>query len=119
MSDREILEKAIQKAVDGGWDRAIKLTVTVKSVSDAFTNDGAITPIQRKGSYEWENYAPVIFSKDFAKALWGEELHSEEYDSPIPRFPDAKKLDVRPHWQYHLQAMVISDEPIKYLGDNI
>jgi len=28
-------------------------------------------------------------------------------------------IDDAPKWQYHLMLMVISDDPIKYLGENI
>lgn len=51
-----------------------------------------------------------IYRHDFAKALWG--------DKPYYRF-DGDTLETPKQWQYHLQQMVISDDPIKYLGDNI
>lgn len=53
---------------------------------------------------EWENYMvyQIIFSHDFARAFWK--------DTPIV-------LDVgfQSGWCYHLQQMVLEEEPLKYL----
>jgi len=45
-------------------------------------------------------YQSLIFSHDFAKAFWGKGWH--------------KHINKR-EWQYHLQRMVIQEEPLKYL----
>jgi len=47
----------------------------------------------------------TIFSHDFAKAFWGEETVDEAYRS----FPKRE-------WQYHLQQMVLKENPIQYLA---
>ena len=60
--------------------------------------------------------------QDFAKALWGEELHHETFIVPkelSKRFAGTTDLSVKPIWQYHLQQIVIADDPTKYLGDNL
>lgn len=46
----------------------------------------------------------VIFNHDFAKALRGEKKIIVGMIEP---------------WKYHLQQMVIADDPIKYLGENL
>lgn len=106
-----ILEQAIQKAIDGGWNATLDGSTLRKIGSEG-------KPYAWIGAATWGS-KDLIFSHDFAKALWGEELFAEEFDSPIPRFPEAKKLDIRPVWQYNLQQMVIAEDPIKYLGDHI
>lgn len=112
MSNQEILEKAIQKAVDNDWQPfRYNSELTPRIVVDWYEVDSM--------SGTEDNWKLFIFNHDFAKALWGEELFSEEYDSPSPRFPDAKKIDIRPIWQYHLRNMVVADDPIKYLGENL
>lgn len=114
MTQGQILEKAIQKAIDGGltgyW--ADRYRSCVERGELEYLTDG--NNIEHGQTVE-----ALIFNHDFAKALWGTELHSEEYDTPYPRFPDAKKLDIKPLCQYHLQQMVISEGPIQYLGENI
>ena len=66
MYDEVILDKAVQKAAKNGWD----------------------------GNIESSGYAPLIFNKDFARALFGDD------------------------WEKHLQAMVIAPDALKYLSDN-
>lgn len=45
----------------------------------------------------------IIFNHDFAKALWGGEIQV------VPADPYT-----RVNWKYHLQQMVIADDPIDY-----
>jgi len=95
VSNKEILEKAIQKAIDGGWNPDQTGFKTVKEVWSWYDLD-------RRGMK-----AMLIYSKSFAKALWGEDYIAN------------KKMFANHAWQYHLQNMVIVDNPIKYLGENI
>lgn len=97
MTHAEILEKAIQKAIDGGWK------------ADAV---GMVTIIP-KGWLEHDHYKAIIFNHDFAKALWG--INSEPISSDISKDSEL----IKSIWQYHLQQMVIADDPVKYLGDNL
>lgn len=87
--------------------------------------------------FELEEWAKIyIFSHDFAKAFWGEETffngykfqytnkqHIEdfkyalEYSNDLDRLTDIlEDEEIKlPTWQYHLQQMVLEEEPIKYL----
>jgi len=103
MTHQEILEKAISKAIAGGWQPS-----TVDLEEDGWWKwDGmhlcaaADDDSQRNG---W-HYA-VIFNHQFAKALWGE-----------PKLKDS--TDENLGWQHHLQMMVIADDAIEYLGKNL
>jgi hypothetical protein len=53
----------------------------------------------------------LIYDKQFARALWGEQKSDvwNDYDIPKPGTG----------WQHHLQQMVIADDPIAYLADNL
>ncbi|RTK93202.1 hypothetical protein EKI60_06250 [Candidatus Saccharibacteria bacterium] len=101
MSTQEILEKAIQKAIDGGWEHGIPAD-HLQIVEDK----GGILFYYQNPPYD------LIFNHDFAKALWGEE-------AGVLNFPEGKIHLQSPLWQYHLQQMVIADDPIKYLGENL
>lgn len=118
MTNQEILTKAIKKAIAGGW--------TVNNWTDC---DDFEWRLDVDTEYEIENLCMVvtgmgeefylgthniIFDHDFAKALWGET---------VDLFPAYNHMSdtLEPHraWQYHLQAMVIAEDPIKYLGENL
>lgn len=66
-----------------------------KAVKNGFTWD-------KIWSFEYPDYYALIFSHSFAKAFWGEET--------ITYFEDSPKC-----WQYHLQQMVLEEEPLKYI----
>jgi len=117
-----ILEKAIQKAVNNGWnpiwgqphtprlqDCKNDLLITT-NISKGTQLDSDITIYWKsKGSllYDASLYW-TIFNHDFAKALWGERKAGDEYlGQPM----------IREGWQYRLQQMAIADYPIKYLGE--
>ena len=106
MTTEEILEKAISKATDRGWDGTI-------------TNH-YFTLYDFKGTYT----EPFIFNHNFAKALWPAtvEIDTEpeyaEGDQEIGGIPWNTHETVEA-WSYHLQQMVLAEDPIKYLGENI
>lgn len=134
MENKEILEKAIRKAIKGGWlpyqskvktiyvnnyryedDHAGELKTIIYTIS--YDNGSGL--IAKTGVHE------LIFNHDFAKALWGEEKldrYNLETDTAIDSLWDGgpEYFDfLGKTWQYHLQQMVISDDPIKYLGGNL
>lgn len=100
MSNQEILEKATKKAIDGGW-------------TGRGTNVDNIVQEAMHQIYEPEfSVTDIIFNHDFAKALWpGKGLGIMEYRR-------GREVEAE-HWRYHLQRMVVADDPIKYLGENI
>lgn len=118
MSNQEILEQAIQKAIDSGYE-LVKNPDWLWKVGEG-TATGLcihIVPDEKKVglityiSYPI-NYERIIFNHDFAKALWG----GCKFCNPSAgRFTK----DHPNHWQSILQQMVIAGNPIKYLGENI
>jgi hypothetical protein len=57
----------------------------------------------------------IIYDHDFAKALWGDkpEHYADEYE------PTSGGQLHWYHWEYMLAEMVISEDPIKYLSENM
>lgn len=103
MSNQQILEKAIQKAIDGGWHGRLDKTV----ISGTWVVAGGLH-IKLDGAPPKE----VLYDHSFAKTLWGAETLSPNYgDMEMLNEPDYA-------WEHHLQQMVIAPDPIKYLGDN-
>lgn len=62
-----------------------------------------------------DNWAEVlgtyVFSHDLAKALWGDDGRVAVIGVDYRSWPTV--------WEYHLQQMVISEDPVKYLGEHI
>lgn len=59
----------------------------------------------------------LIYGHQFAKALWGEDTQlGWEFECDNCLLPT---MDWLKAWEFHLQAMVIANDPIKYLGENI
>lgn len=101
MSNQEILTKAITQAIAGGW--ITNLLVYPYEVESNFVTIHYLEEDADMHAYE------IIFNRGFAKALWG--------DKPIIEKPP---IEIRvSKWQYHLQQMVVAEDPIAYLGANI
>lgn len=103
MTNKEILKRAIQKAIEGGYP--------VTNVDGLMVVDGGIDKF----------LFSLIQMRRFAKVLWGNhEVKRPIYvDIPIGDTSIAPTVKTQPNWQYHLQQMVIAEDPIKYLGKNI
>lgn len=113
MTKQQILEKVIQKAIDGGW----KYPNQFSGIPESYAN--WLLP---------DRYPQLIFNPDFAKALWGEE---DEWTTtkctcggrihPLMDMhdPECKRVKANRGYKFHLQQMVIAEDPIKYLGDNL
>lgn len=122
MTNLEILTKAIQKAIDGGW---------VPKTPDDETMDLPLKTAQDVIEYwdldwkemDWpDTYCHIIFNHDFAKALWGEELDycmACERSHSCSADCDMGCGNCTQGWKFHLMLMVIAEDPIKYLGENI
>lgn len=109
MSDIDVVLKAIDKATENGWDKA-------EIWLDVMTNHVALPAMN--------NYIfKLIFSHDFAKALWGEELVCQncgDFESKKVHDPYcSEQMFYYPNFHWHLQEMVIADDPIAYLKENI
>ena len=98
MKNEEILRKAIEKAIKNGfrWNHPLGLSWSLWAISrDIYT---------------------VIFSHDFAKAFFGEEIKSLYKTSEMRKALNEEILICKkPAWQLHLQQMVLEEEPLKYL----
>jgi hypothetical protein len=112
VTNQQILEKAIQKAIDGGWSygRITDLAVIIHNGKVSFIPRNDVPSIEK-----------IIYSHDFAKALWGEEpMRAYQWHRTISREgEDLIESGGKHNWQYHLQQMVIAPDSIKYLGEHL
>jgi len=104
MTDKEVLQKAIEKAMDNGWMIGVNKAQIL--IHDAYNN--TIQKIRIMGSSSVEiDVQVIIFSHDFAKAFWGEKMEYLELAGQI--------CSDEPIWKYELQKMVLEENPIDYL----
>lgn len=108
MTRKEVLTLALRKAADNGW-AVDKFDVTL---------DGSLINFYHEGA--WGGTTPrdslvVLFSHDFAKALWGSVFMLRYGEDKYPYAADR----LVPAWQYHLQQIVIADDPIWYLAEHV
>lgn len=116
MTNQQILEKAIEKAVANGWKPlAMDYASVDKSGHIVFFKHG-------NKFYQFSPYQ-VVYDHEFAKALWGDR--PEEYltfAALSASNHSEENIDTRgllPFWQYRLMEMVIAADPIAYLGQHL
>jgi hypothetical protein len=122
MSNEEILTKAIEKALANGWNMfrfaGLVKSWNVNEQEFAYQSwlygridDRLVYPLK-------VSLNDVIFSHDFAKAFFKVDCRCEchkrhgilrEEHSPVESC--CKCAD----WEWHLQQMVLEEDPIKYL----
>ena len=103
VTNKDILEKAVQKAIDGGFEAKL---------ADGWVQSGNLhARTDGKAPYD------IIFSHSFAQSLWGDTPLNFDNNNTLVAYED--RMYNEPIWQYHLQQMVINDNPIAYLRENI
>lgn len=107
MTNQEILKRAIEKAYPGAYDIDIRLGPIHFKLPSGETNKTISRTFYSKES--------LIYSKEFAKAFFGEEELAvfSHFDSDGE--DEVNVYDYPTCWEFHLQQMVISPDPIRYL----
>ena len=107
MTDKEILQKAIEKAGKNGFDLK-KWRIFMHHGNDVIDMDldHEVKAILLIG----QTYA-LIFSHDFARAFWGNKKSKRMHFDDGSHY--YKVIDEG--WQYHLRDMVLEAEPLKYM----
>ena len=117
MNDKQILEAVMRRAIEGGYHvfgntwSYFKNNYKIRKDMSLFRLGWIISPVEDPNTeYDIE---VVIFSHDFAKALWREDYANFYAD---------RGDDIT--WQGrnyigHLMELVACKEPIKYLGHRV
>ena len=120
MKNEEILKKAIEKAVKGGYkpvQKSFDYLMNFETRYKATSMSGEAIQYALKEKYHYS----YIFSHDFAKAFWGDEEVCKACDGNYKVLPygcghhTTGCPDHIPAWQYHLKHMVLEEEPLLYL----
>jgi hypothetical protein len=106
MTDTEVLKKAIEKAVENGWDKwGWKNFQVVMGGIAFYDGKGDFVSQERTGNLD-SDY-DVIFDHSFAKAFWA--------DGKVLLAGKLVEVSKETAWQENLQQMVLYENPIDYL----
>jgi hypothetical protein len=127
----KIMQKALEKAISNGFERKGMFDPGFKvRVENTFYNRKQLWIENEDDTTVVASLSDILFSHEFAKALWGEEFNNfrigEVYytnDNPY-KYSDDDNAGINPvrcakvtqeSWKYHLQQMILEEDPIKYL----
>lgn len=110
MNTSQILHRAVKIAAANGWISEVTPPPETWVVLAIEHNRGSIKAYSKSTALVW-SHTFSIFDHDFAKALWGENF-------AIFPYGNAKAIG-NVAWAYHLQEMVMADDPMKYLEEHI
>lgn len=121
MSDKERIQKILERAIKGGWlcnkNRIVKKIFVMYEPNFSPGIHVDIHYTKRRKNRFWNDgflfycINDLIFNHDFAKAFWGEEGIKEViYDEDGNK---GGKWIIA--WKYRLQQMVLEKEPLRYL----
>ena len=111
MTDKEVLQKAIEIAIENGLKtKDVNYYTFNRMVGDVMFDDVRKDSWAMLDTYDCYN---LLFSHDFAKAFWGEGsswLH--EVAKSVSKQDEAETMK---DWEVNLQQMVLEENPIDYL----
>ncbi len=112
LKDNSILLKALKKAVPFKWYDDLVTDVDTEPDGDI------VILLNDKMWFNFDQPYQVIFSHGFAKAFWGEGYiwfrkamgWKEKCEPDLLR-----QTSMKQDWQYHLEKMVLYENPFNYL----
>lgn len=127
MKNERIIEKAVQIALDRGWefDNLDKWMWSAIRKTDTVMNNWYYILLTYNGAEKTIDVERIIFDHDFARALFGngEDSRKQGFNLVTGKPMTSEELAELPRdlelWKRRLQEMAIADDPIKYLGENI
>ena len=133
LTNKQILEKAIEKAIKNGFEFIQSSSKGQKIQWDTFRLDGKIFSFwTNKALWQQNGLFEVIFSHDFAEAFWtinkkcwSCEKHGikamyvapwkQKYCNDCGKKLKLIEFDQTEDYLYHLSEMVMKKEPLKYI----
>ena len=113
MKDKEVLQKSIEIAMENGMSPK---TIDKGAFFQIYwLNKGRGGSKLDKVGFSMEDCYGVIFSHDFAKAFWKNDFWAAHISTPVGDNDNGLGMRMSHRWQYHLQQMVLQENPINYL----
>lgn len=111
----EILEKAIRKAMTGGFFKQLEKTLWVIHPGNDVGRLLVCVPDFKDEVSHHIAATEVIYDHDFAKCLWGEGWAWFTEGTSGDTLPSGNYIN----WRGHIANMAVADDPIIYLEKNI
>ncbi len=112
MNNQEILQKAMRRARKNGYNKQMERRLAKENGIDITIEpgEGLVSSVEK---YSIPTRLMVL-SHDFAKAFWPGKRLIQVTDAYLD---DINEIDggTLHEWQFHLQQMVLEEDPIKYL----
>ena len=125
MTNKQILKRAINKAIKNGWDKrgaeeVVIETETYEDLEKALKMPFPpidiiyfITPKSKGGNRVEVDMINLIFDHSFAECFFGKEWKDGDTIS-VPMSEILAQENIK-KWQHHLRQMVLKKEPLKYI----
>ena len=116
MTEAEILTKSVDRAVANGWlgirDSGYRFDGVVFRQGTIRVNASLL---ERK-SWLFRHYSQILFSEDFVEAFFGSARHQWVSLVHCSRCGvDYESTDTERCWQYHLDQLLLTPQPLQYL----
>lgn len=108
VTDASIVAQALQKAIDNGYSLGEGEQDKLVDYAQFLLDQGVVMAI--------------LVQHKFCQALWGEREERNATPEELSNYRGnigGAKYTVNEGWQYHLQRMIMSKDPIEYLAKNI
>ncbi len=120
MTNKEILQKSIEKAEKNGFNFIQSIFETMEKYEIKKCNNKYIDfyTYSKTGSkaHSYSHINELIFNHDFAKAFWGiKGIWCPKCNTKYTHCDCEFNATICDYWKYHLQQMVLEKEPLKYI----
>ena len=117
MTNEEILKAAIEKAEKNTDEFLFVSKEDIEKINRIHVIDGNICIFDKNETLIYmikpDSITGFLFSEYFAKAFWGEK--EMRIVGCWDCSNDEEGFDMVVAWKYHLQKMVLEEDPVKYL----
>lgn len=124
MTEKEILHKVLEKAVENGFDFKSWWAKEAPNTIRYIPADNNLM-LKDEFGFEWvvEHPNTILFDHAFVKAFFGEEWNCNncgeshyEIVKNCVDFDEAKRIF---RWAYHIQQLALAEDRLKYLSEFI
>lgn len=123
MTDAQMFEALVKRGIDGSWNECGKPeNGWGVDIGQWHTSDYHLVITHHTRGDEYYPYQQILFSHSFARALFGDDKHSDWTKQSMcgKCGIDGYSAEYSDYcWQFHLQQAVISDNPIKYMYEAV
>jgi hypothetical protein len=125
MEKENTINRILQKALEAGYNIDFYAAEAKFAVVDKYGDEQTFVIQMDDDALDYPEYGlyTIIFDQDFAKAFFGTgkmntgKLLGEDFSVMLVNGrPATLTPEIVNEWEYHLQQMVVSEDPVQYLS---